>query len=418
MPARTFTARSIASLKPPARDQADHWDPSFPRFGLRISEQGRKVWVLRYRSKTGQHRRLTLGVYPHVSLADARRRARSALHAVASGKDPSAEKSAARAAETFAELATEYLKLHAKAPGADGKPRKKSWREDERIIDAELRPGWKHRKVRELTRRDIRALIDRVAQRPAPIMANRVLALIRKMLNFALEHDWIEANPAAKIQRPGAERARDRVLAEDEIRAVWASFETQSPLLRAFCQLRLLTAQRAGELREMRWADVEFSGDEDKPTRAGWWTIPAEHSKNRLAHRVPLTNTSAMMLDALRPLSGDSTWVFPSPVRNQPVYEVKKVIQRVQAATGIDFRGHDLRRTAASRMAGAGVSRLVIAKVLNHAEQGVTAVYDRHSYDAEKQVALETWARVLHGILSDEKPSGHVVTFARTSRTP
>jgi integrase len=268
------------------------------------------------------------------------------------------------------------------------------------MLDAELLPAWKPRKVRELTRRDVRAVLDSIAARPAPIMANRVLALVRKMLNFALERDWIEANPAAKIPRYGNEKTRDRVLTDDEIRKVWKAFEAEPPLLRVFCQLRFLTAQRGGEVRTMEWAHVELTGEGDQ--RIGWWTIPSASAKNALSHRVPLSTQAAKILETLRPLTGGSTWVFPSPVRNAPIHEVKKVVQHVQAVTKILFRGHDLRRTAASRMAASGVSRLVIAKVLNHAEQGVTSVYDRHSYDAEKRIALDEWARVLHSIVAQK----------------
>ena len=395
----SFTARSVAALKPPANGQRDVWDPGFPRFGLRITDRGRRVWVVRYRAK-GRHRRLTLGQYPDLTLADARKQARDVLHAVANGKDPAAQKATDRLAETVGELATEYLDRHAK-------PRKKSWREDERIIETELLPRWKHRKVRELTRREVRALLDTIAERPAPIMANRVLALVRKMMNFALEHDWIDANPAVKIPRPGDERARDRVLTNDELRKVWTAFEAEPPLQQAFCKLRLLTAQRGGELRLMQWTDVDL--------HSAWWTIPAEQAKNGLSHRVPLSPTAKTILENLQKVTGESRWVFPSPMRSGPLVEIKKVIRNVQAGTGIAFRGHDLRRTAASRMAGSGVNRLVIAKVLNHAETGVTAVYDRHSYDAEKRTALDGWARELEAILAegDNETVARIVSFNR-----
>jgi integrase len=406
----SFTARSVAGLKPPAAGQADYWDPAFPQFGLRISDHGRKVWVIRYRSKTGQRRRMTLGVYPHLSLAKARDSARDVLHDVSEGADPAVDKAAERRGETFGDLADDYLTDYAKK-------QKRSWREDERILETELLPQWKMRKVRDLARRDIRTVIEAIARRPAPIMANRVLALVRKMLNFAIERDWIEANPAAKIPKPGAERARDRMLSPEEIRKIWVAFDTRPPLLRDFCKLRLLTAQRGGELRKMRWADLEFSGKEGEATRSGWWTIPAADAKNRLSHRVPLGSTAAKILDALRPLTGTSEWVFPSRVANQPLHEVKKVVQQIQTDTGIEFRGHDLRRTAASQMASAGIDRLVIAKVLNNAERGATAVYDRHSYDWQKRAALDAWARQLDAILAGkEDGSAKVLGFERAPK--
>src|SRR5687768_2662043 len=131
-----MTVRGVAALSVPSNGQADYWDATLPGFGMRISYGGRRAWVLRYRVR-GRLRRLTLGVFPHMTLAEARRAARAALHAVAAGTDPAADKRAERKAETLAELAAEYLQKHAK-------PRKRSWREDERIITAELLPRWRH----------------------------------------------------------------------------------------------------------------------------------------------------------------------------------------------------------------------------------------------------------------------------------
>ena len=132
----------------------------------------------------------------------------------------------------------------------------------------------------------------------------------------------------------------------------------------------------------MRWDQIDGE----------WWTIPSEVAKNGLTHRVPLSPQSLRVLDRLRPITVHQPWVFESPRKpGQPLRAVRKAAERLTAATGVDFLPYDLRRTAASHMTSLGVSRLVVAKVLNHVESGVTAVYDRHSYDAEKRAALETW---------------------------
>ena len=398
MPTIAMTARAVAALAVPSSGQADYWDADLPGFGLRVSYGGRRAWVLRYRVR-GRLRRLTLGAYPHMTLADARRAARAALHAVATGADPAGDKQAERKAETVAELTAEYLQKHAK-------PQKRSWREDERILNADVLPHWRHKRVRELTRSDVRMLVESIAERGAPIMANRTLALVRKMLNFAIERDWLDANPAAIIPRPGREQARQRVLSEDELRRVWAAFEAEPLPLQAFCKLRLLTAQRGGEVRQMRWSDVAD----------GWWTIPADHAKNGLSHRVPLSEGAIDLLRQLDEAADERrTWVFQSTRIVGPVTELKKVMRRVRIRSGVEFRGHDLRRTAASMMTSAGVSRLVVGRVLNHAEQGVTAVYDRHSYDAEKRAALDLWYRRVRQIVSGDQPGAKVVAFARVA---
>ena len=169
-------------------------------------------------------------------------------------------------------------------------------------------------------------------------------------------------------------------------------------LSRAAMKLRLVTAQRGKEVINLRWRDLD--GD--------WWTIPGDLAKNGLAHRVPLTVSAIAVLQALRAdQSADAEYAFVG-VRGKR--QRSGVLDDLPIA---DVRPHDFRRTAASLMTSAGISRLVVAKVLNHVDRGVTAVYDRHSYDAEKRVALETWDRTLAVILA-EKSAGTVVAFSRS----
>ena len=266
------------------------------------------------------------------------------------------------------------------------------------MLRAYVLPAWKHRAVREVSRRDIRTLVDTIAER-APIQANRVLSLVSKMFKWALDEEIVDATPAARIPRPGVVKQRDRVLSEDEIRQLWRAFDALAPVMLAFYKLRLITAQRGKEVSSMRWADVDLANS--------WWTIPAGISKNKLPHRVPLSSTATAIIQGLDP-GADA----------RPVYVLDGARGRRQqseaAATFAveDFRGHDLRRTAASLMAGGGVPRLVISKILNHVETGVTAVYDRHGYDAEKQAALNWWSTKLNAIL-DGKRGATVLAFGR-----
>ena len=133
----------------------------------------------------------------------------------------------------------------------------------------------------------------------------------------------------------------------------------------------------------MKWRDI--SDD--------WWTIPGSFAKNGLAHRVPITRAAKAFV---QPSAHEaSEYVFPNLTGTEPApYDlIRKTFTSVRRNIGLDdLRPHDLRRTVASHLAGMGVGRLVLGKVLNHAERGVTAVYDRHSYDAEKRYALERWA--------------------------
>ena len=156
----------------------------------------------------------------------------------------------------------------------------------------------------------------------------------------------------------------------------------------SFYKLRLLTAQRGGEVGSMRWQDLDLAG--------GWWTIPAGFSKNKLAHRVPLAPSVLKLIQTLKP---------EPDAKHQPLFVLEGARgkrQQAEAAATFsvpDFRGHDLRRTAASLMAGGGIPRLTISKILNHVEPGVTAVDDRHSYDSEKRAALNWRALKLAAVL-------------------
>lgn len=353
---------------------------------------------------------MTIGPFPRLSLADARQKARDASRDAQFGIDTATIKIDGRQAETFSDLAAEYIERHAK--------KKRSGREDIRILNGspnKKRTGkrphtplvkrWGPRKLTEVKRRDVRELLDEIAER-APIMANRTLALVRKMFNFAIANEWLEANPCQMLSRPAPEQQRDRVLTEEEIRSLWTALDDEQPVIAALFRLRLLTAQRGGELLGASWSEID--------QLSGWWTIPAERSKNGLAHRVPLSAQALDILKGLRKSTDESPWVFPSPWKGHPhINHAQKAIERVVKRSGVAFRGHDLRRTAASLMVGAGIPRLVISKILNHVETGVTAVYDRHSYDPEKRAALDFWGKRLEQIVSGKR-GGRLLAFAAT----
>ena len=431
MPTVKLTAASIKSLPIPERGQVDYWDETLHGFGCRVSEGGVRSWVLAYRFN-GRTRRWTIGRHPDIDLVAARKRAGKALLQISEGKDPGAEKIELRASSTFGDLADEYLTLHAKR-------KKKSWRMDEYMLNRELLPLWRHSKVRDIARRDVRLVLERIADpegRNGPIYANRVRALIHKMFNFALARDYgIDFNPCTGVEKPGRDRARDRVLTTKDIRTFWAAVEEQGedkPAVAAFLKLRLLTAQRGGEVANMRWADVDWAGRV--------WTIPGEFAKNGLQHRVPLSRQAIDLLKAHRQWveqrntainagrsrkgwepKAMSDWAFRTRRLGRETDQgdapldpkVAKTMKLVREKCGIqDLCAHDLRRTAASLMSQMGVPRVTLKKILNHVDRDITAVYDRYSYDPEKRAALDAWAKRLDAILAG-RDSVRVLTFSR-----
>jgi len=394
MPTVTLTARHIDRIKP-TTTRVEYVDEKVPGLALRVMPTGAKSWTVRYRHR-GRLRRLTLGSAAVITLAQARERVRDLLHDASKGADPATEKQSGRKAQTIGDLAALYIEKWAK-------PRKRSWKADDNMLRRRVLPRWRHRAIVDISRQDVRQLVEQVAEAGAPIVANRVAALLSKLFAFALDRDLVQASPAVRIPRPGQEQARDRVVTEDELRALWLAFDALEPTMGAFYKLRLLTAQRGGEVAGMRWQDVDLA--------SSWWTIPASGSKNRLSHRVPLSPSAVTLLRALRPKEDPDVMATPAYV----LAGARGKRQQSEAAatfTVPDFRGHDLRRTAASMMASGGIQRLTISKILNHVERNITAVYDRHSYDPEKRAALDWWDVKLHAIL-DSKDSAKVLAFAR-----
>lgn len=384
MPRRNLTDLVVRSLST-SKAQEDVFDTSSAGFGVRVTRHGRKTFFLRYRSR-GRQRRLNLGIYPDISLADARKQATVRRGQVAQELDPAGERHLQRQGPTFAELAAEYLERHAKL-------NKRTWQEDERKIRRDL-GHWGPTKAAEIKQADVLLVLDAVIDRGSPGAANRLLALIRKMFNWGLERDLVEHNPCAGLKPLTPTRSRDRVLSEAEIRALWHALAQELSAVQAAIRLLLLTAQRSVEVRSMRWQDID--GDV--------WRIPAEVVKGKRAHAVPLSAQALRILDACRSTS-EGEWVSPSPRRKgQPLNgsTLSHTPQRLFGCLGYRWWVHDLRRTAASHMAARGVNRFVIRQILNHADPTVTAVDDRHSYLPEMRAALDLWGSRVEEIVSAE----------------
>jgi len=283
--------------------------------------------------------------------------------------------------------------------------RPKTRQEFERILRVEVIPALGHLKPDEVKRGEVRALVDRLSDR-APIMANRVFEVTRRLYTWAIGKDLVETSPCLGLSKPGVETQRDRVLSEDEIRAVWSACDAEPGIIADAFRLMLVTAQRRGEVLSMRWQDVD----------GAWWTIPAEVAKNGRSHRVPRSPQALTILERRRE-HAEGPWVFASPTTDRPIENPQKAAERLRARSNVpDLRLHDFRRTAASLMTGMGIARLTVKKILNHAERDVTAIYDRHSYDPEKRSALEAWGRRLEAIVGGQGSKDQVVTMGARGR--
>ena len=410
-----FTDKYIRNLKPTGKLQ----DIREKRgFGIRVKTDGIKIFFYKYQSPVTDKRRfLTLGEYPGISLADARRYYSKAYESVKAGIDPleikHQEKEELRKAPTVASLVTDYLDRHAKRF-------KRSWEEDERILNRDIIPAWGNRKATDIRKKDVIHLLDKIVNRGAPAMANSTLRVVRKMFNFAVEKDVLPGTPCIGIKLPSPLVSRDRALSESEIKTFWANLDSCiiSKEVKLALRLILVTVQRPGEVIGMHTDEIEGE----------WWTLPPERTKNKKTHLVYLTATARGIIQQAieliklkRCLQADqkySGYIFPCPKKSkvQPIGE-KSAAHAInnnfawplpgnegnpatENKIGIEkFTPHDLRRTANTALAGIGISEEVQDAIMNHPKPGIIRVYNLHKYKDEKQAALEAWSMKLLAII-------------------
>ncbi len=390
-----FTNTSIKALKPKDKRYVVY-ETAGKGLGVRVEPSGRITFFLEYRFD-GKNRIYTIGKYPTKSLAGARTEATKARDKVGQGIDPGKqkiqEKIAHRESYTVFDLSEEFIEKWSK-------PRKKTWREDERCLHKEVIPLIGKKKAREIRRRDIILILDQIVDRGSPGMANRTLNVISKMFNFAVSRDILDTSPSVAIAMPAEKKERDRVLDEPEIKKFWNELEKSKMSISNILALKLMlsTAQRRGEVVSAEWKELDL--------KKGWWDIPPERTKNGIRHRVPLNNLAKKILKEIRKNSKKSGFLFPSTRRDGPIDSraTTKALRKIQKDIGLEhFTPHDLRRTAATMMTALGFQRLIVSKILNHSESGTTKIYDRYTYDDEKKKALEAWGRKLELIINEKK---------------
>lgn len=369
---------------------------------IRVSPTGSKTWVLIFRSG-GKLRRLTLGTYPSMSLAEARKKTADIRVRIKEGEDPDPAATANRNSPTVEEFSKEYLERWAK-------PHKKSWTEDQRVLEKEFIPVIGKIKMTKLTRRDIVAALDRIRDRGAHTQANRALAIFRRMCRFAVERGLLETSPAVYIKAT-PEDSRDRALSREEIRLFFEAMQKESPWIgtRLALEVLLRTGQRSSEVLHMTPQQLDME--------RALWTIPGELVKNSRTQVVPLPHQVMTLLRLAMATTASEAAVFRSPRKDGFLSKqaLGRAMDRALKRHKIPHATpHDLRRTCATYMTELGVPRLVVSKILNHADGSVDAVYDRHTYIAEKREALEKWNDELDMILASND-HGKVLKLAARS---
>jgi len=400
----------LKSIKPAeAGKRVLHWDAQVPGLAIRVTDKsnaecrGSFVLVTRFPgSKNPAPRRI--GDYPAMTLTSARKIAREWREDLARGIDPKVKEAerlrmeARRRADTFGACFEAFADEHLSTL--------RSGKIVKAAVEKHILPKWADRPISEIRRADINQLI-KLLRKHAPIQANRVLSYLKRFFAWAVDEELLEASPAAAVKKPAKENTRDRVLSEAEIRAIWLACGELGAFGRAF-KLMLLTGQRRNEVARMTWGELD--------AKQKIWTLSRERTKADRAHEIPLSATATSIIVECPKLgnfvfsSGRST----SAISGWSNAKAKLDMIAAQAMAGdslAPWHLHDLRRTCATYLAKSGTDRVVISKILNHAEGGVTSLYERHSYDQEKRRALDLWAERLKVIVEGREGEGNVVSL-------
>lgn len=411
-----LTDAKIKGLKPPESGQAEYADKVVSGLRLRIGASGTRTFIIRKRIG-GRVANVTVGRFhdTRFTLTDARKKARTLLNDIEGGGDPRGEtrKATGAGAGTIRALFADYKKA---------KAGRRSIAEIERIFGRYILPEHGDRLADSLNRADVTRLIDGVANgggKPTPVMARAVAAQLSAFYSWAMPRlHRLEVNPCRDAGKPDKPTARERVLSNDELRALWAVLAGEGWPWGPAVKLLILTGQRRDEV---------FSAARDEfDLKAKLWTIPRDRAKNGKAHLVPLSKAAVELLEAA-PLIDGSAKLFPSradPERGASGFSralariiatmVKELSDDDEEPAQIEhFTLHDLRRTMATGLQRLGVRLEVTEAVLNHVagtRGGLVGVYQRHEFLDEKRHALDAWAAEVERIVA-AKDRGNVVTL-------
>jgi integrase len=395
---KTLTDKGVAALKPRAQRYA-YPDPELRGHYVRVTPNGAKSFVAVTLDPRGKQVWATIGPTDRYAIEAARELAREAIKRVHVGL-PAFETPPEKPA-TFQDVAEQWMTRHVRGNGL------RSIRQITRHLNAHIYPAWADRTFLDIRRSDVAALLDRVQDNHGARAADYVLAVTRGIMNwFATRNDDFTPPIVRGMQRRSAHaQARARILDDDEIRTIWLAAETNGPF-GAIVRLCLLTAQRSRKVAAMKWADV---------SRDGEWMIPVEPREKNTAGSLILPKAALDIIRARHEL-GDNPHVFPARIGNGPFNSFGPAKGKFDAKLGNvrPWTVHDLRRSARSLMARAGVRPDIAERVMGHAVAGVEGVYDRHSYAAEKAAALAKLATLIDAIV--HKRTADVLPMAKRGK--
>ncbi len=440
-----LTQKLIESLKATDKIQSLP-DSAMKGLELYVTKTGVKTFSVRYTLPDGTRRRMTLGRWPVLTLVDAREMTLDILNQVAKGKDPAVAKKVGSAearanqVKTVRDLGEALIQASTLKGVRPSTLTYWSW-----LMKKHINPRVGDLRTTDLTSKLLRPVLREIGADAGPVTSNRTLTVLKRMYNFAVDEELLEVSPIAKVKFAFNETSRDRVISESELAAIWRILELSknpsrngdperdglgvSAAMALAIQLCAFTCQRGSEVIGIRWGEVDLE--------ARAWVLPAARSKSKRENVVPLSDSAlAAIRDAYRLaearygrslLAGDA--LFPSPrSRRSPAeaqagtdippverLSLNRAMARLTQAAGVtNATVHDLRRTGATMMASEKIGALgeIVSRILNHsaAGYGVTGIYNRYGYIAEKRSALQAWCKLIEQFAdldNDEPKSRH-----------
>ncbi|MGQ3112790.1 MAG: tyrosine-type recombinase/integrase [Brevundimonas sp.] len=431
-----LTDRRVSGARADKGKRLELWDTRVPGLCLRVTDQGSKTWIYRYRAEDGRQPRFTIGKMPAISLKDARDQAADLAREVAKGGDPATDRKTARAAasnpvRTFNDLADLYQRCCASGEWMPKGKRKRKVTLDseEGVLRRNIRPVFGKKPYAAITKAEIRSLLRAMTARNIGAQANKTHAVIRQVYNFAIAEDLVTVNPTTGVSHPATVNARSRAWTDAELRLLWSALSNYGCILDSqgkrinlteivalALKLAAVLGQRRGEIIGMEVSELDFT--------ARTWTIPAERMKANRPHLVPLPDVAIALIQKAMAVTNEgrnsqskyvfrTTWEIERPM--QPS-SLTHAMARVTRALNIpNATVHDLRRTMSSAMTSERlkISPFIRSLILAHAATGggaaVSSVhYDVNEYVSEKRDALDRWARLLMSIVG-ESQAGSIV---------
>lgn len=359
---------------------------------LRVTTTGRKSFAYRYYIHSTS-KRITIGTYPDWSLSEAREKARELAKLIGQGIDPMSERHKRNHKNITLEGYIERFKKEYLVRKLKPSTQKTYKSRLNKVLSSKLA----NRPIADISKGEIRSFLKQVAVEH-PISANRLHSILSKLFNEALQDGIVESNPLQGMSKLSKERPRDVRYTQEDIKKIWNAIEEEWQPLQGILKMLLITGQRLGETRRMKWENIHD----------GLWIIPQSETKAGRTHEVPLSKMALLVLKEMKQINGGNDYVFASPKNLKPMTHFTGATNRIRSkAEFTEFRLHDFRHIVATGMINLGVEFVHVGKVLNHrglaASNVITTRYVNTDYNDQKREALKKWADHLKVITTNLK---------------